>query len=313
MSSDPPSTTSRSDPVVNPATPVILAVGATVLWSVGNLMAAASDLPGPQLAFWRITFGALLYQAVFRFRGGRMSVPTLRTAALGGLAFGLSSILFFTALQTTSVASVTIIIALQPVLILPYAIRHLGEHVDGVRLALMGMAIAGTFVAVLAGSASGSHSVLGDVLALGGTIIGCGYFVGTKRARQTLGTVEYLAAALTVGAVVALAGALLTGPGLIQPDLDDLWWALLLTLIPGTGHLMMSWAQAHLTVTTTSTITLDVVVLSSLAAVVVFGQALELLQVLGMAVVLLALAFYVRRSSPSVLPEPADIPITGGD
>lgn len=299
--------------MVNPATPVILAVGATVLWSVGNLMAAASDLPGPQLAFWRITFGALLYQAVFRFRGGRMSVPTLRTAALGGLAFGLSSILFFTALQTTSVASVTIIIALQPVLILPYAIRHLGEHVDGVRLALMGMAIAGTFVAVLAGSASGSHSVLGDVLALGGTIIGCGYFVGTKRARQTLGTVEYLAAALTVGAVVALAGALLTGPGLIQPDLDDLWWALLLTLIPGTGHLMMSWAQAHLTVTTTSTITLDVVVLSSLAAVVVFGQALELLQVLGMAVVLLALAFYVRRSSPSVLPEPADIPITGGD
>jgi len=299
--------------VVNPATPVILAVGATVLWSVGNLMAAASDLPGPQLAFWRITFGALLYQAVFRFRGGRMSVPTLRTAALGGLAFGLSSILFFTALQTTSVASVTIIIALQPVLILPYAIRYLGEHVDGVRLALMGMAIAGTIVAVLAGSASGSHSVLGDVLALGGTIIGCGYFVGTKRARQTLGTVEYLAAALTVGAVVALAGALLTGPGLIRPDLDDLWWALLLTLIPGTGHLMMSWAQAHLTVTTTSTITLDVVVLSSLAAVVVFGQALELLQVLGMAVVLLALAFYVRRSSPSVLPEPADIPITGGD
>jgi len=293
--------------------PVVVAVAATVLWSLGNLMAAASDLPGPQLAFWRITLGAVLYQLVFRLRGGRMRIDTLRTAATGGLAFGCSSVLFFTALQTTSVASVTIIIALQPVLLLPYAVRRMGERVDGARVLLMALAVLGTVVAVLAGASSGTHSVLGDVLAFGGTLIGCAYFVGTKQARATLGSVEYQAAALTVGALVALFGALVTGPGLVRPDVGDMWWVLLLTVVPGSGHLMMSWAQAHLDVSTTATITLDVVVLSSLGAVLVFGQSLVPAQLVGMVVVLVALALYVRRSSAASVPEPAAVPIAGGD
>jgi drug/metabolite transporter (DMT)-like permease len=313
VTSEPPAPRSLADALEHRLAPVAVAIGATVLWSLGNLMAAASDLPGPQLAFWRITFGAVLYQLVFRLRGGRMRIETLRTATTGGLAFGLSSILFFTALQTTSVASVTVILALQPVLLLPYAVRRLGERVDGARLVLMALAILGTVVAVLAGSSSGTHSVLGDVLAFAGTLVGCAYFVGTKRARESLGTIEYQAAALTVGAVVALAGALVTGPGLVTPDAGDLGWALLLTVVPGTGHLMMSWAQAHLDVSTTSTITLDVVVLSSLGAVLAFGQSLVPAQVLGMAVVLVALALFVRRASAASLPEPADVPIAGGD
>ncbi len=313
VTSEEPSRWSAASSLEHRLAPVVVAVGATVLWSVGNLMAAASDLPGPQLAFWRITFGAVLYQVAFRLRGGRMAWRTLRTAMTGGLAFGLSSILFFTALQTTSVASVTIILALQPVLLLPYAVRRLGERVDGARISLMSLAILGTMVTVLAGASSGTHSVLGDVLALAGTLVGCAYFVGTKRARESLGTVEYQAAALTVGAVVALVGALVTGPGLVRPDAGDLTWALLLTIVPGTGHLMMSWAQAHLDVSTTSTITLDVVVLSSLGAVLVFGQSLVPAQVAGMAVVLLALAVYVRRTSAAALPEPAEVPIAGGD
>jgi drug/metabolite transporter (DMT)-like permease len=300
VTSEPPAHRSLADALEHRLAPVAVAVGATVLWSLGNLMAAASDLPGPQLAFWRITFGAVLYQAVFHLRGGRMRMETLRTATTGGLAFGLSSILFFTALQTTSVASVTIILALQPVLLLPYAVRRLGERVDGARLVLMALAILGTVVAVLAGSSSGTHSVLGDVLAF-------------KRARESLGSIEYQAAALTVGAVVALVGALVTGPGLVTPDARDLGWALLLTVVPGTGHLMMSWAQAHLDVSTTSTITLDVVVLSSLGAVVAFGQSLVPAQVIGMAIVLVALALFVRRASAASLPEPADVPIVGGD
>jgi drug/metabolite transporter (DMT)-like permease len=76
---------------------------------------------------------------------------------------------------------------------------------------------------------------------------------------------------------------------------------------------MMTWAQAHLDVSTTATITLDVVVLSSLGAVVAFDQSLVPAQVAGMGVVLVALAIYLRRSSSAVVPEPAEVPIAGGD
>ena len=295
------------------AAPLVGAGVATVLWSMGNLIASGASLPGPQLAFWRVLFGALAYQAVFHLRGGRMSAQTFRTAALGGFAFGLSASLFFTALKLTTVASATVIAALQPVLLLPYTTRRMGEHVDRARLVLTAVAVAGTVMVVSASSSSGTWSPFGDLLALLGTIVGCAYFVGTKRARETLDTLEYQAAALPIGAVVALAGALLTGPGLVAPTAADLGTAAVMMVIPGTGHLLMSWAQKHLDVTTTATMALDVTVLSSLGAVVFFGQSLNLVQVLGMAVVLVALGLYVRASAGAPVVDPAEVPVTPGE
>jgi len=277
--------------------PVGAAFAATALWSIGNLLAAGAALPGAQLAFWRVLCGAVLYQAVFRLRGGRMSVRTFRTAALGGVGFGLSASLFFAALQTTTVASATVIAALQPVLLLPYAVQRLGERVDAVRLGLVLLAVTGTSMVVLGSSGStGEWSLFGDLLALGGTVAGCAYFVGTKAARATLDTLEYQAAALPIGATVALGGALVTGPGITPPGGADVLLVVAMTLVPGTGHLLMSWAQKHLDVTATSTIALDVTVLSSLGAVVVYGQGLGGVQVAGMVVVLVSLAAYVSRS-----------------
>ncbi len=296
----------------HPAAPTAAAVGATGLWAVGNLMAGAAVLPGPQLAFWRVLCGAAVYQAVFHARGGRMTLATFRTAALGGVAFGGSAALFFTALQTTTVASATVIAALQPVFLLPYAVRRMGEKVDGARIALIGVALAGTVLVVAGSSSSGEWSPVGDLLAVAGTLVGCAYFVGTKRARQTLDTLEYQAAALPVGALVALAGALVTGPGLVRPSPSDLAWAALMMAIPGTGHLMMSWAQKDLPVTTTATIALDVVVLSSAGAALLLGESLGALQLVGMAVVLVALAFYVRRAGRAAA-DPAEVAVIPGE
>jgi len=288
--------------------PMGAAVLATVLWSVGNLLAAGATLPGPQLAFWRILFGALAYGSVHAARGGRLSARGLRTAALGGASFGLSAVLFFSAFQLTTVASATVIAALQPVLLVPYTTRRMGEKVDGARMALIAVAVAGTAAVVLGSSASGGEwSLAGDLLALGGTVVGCAYFVGTKTARETMGTLEYQASAMPVAAVVALAGALVTGPGLVGPSWRDLSTALLMMAVPGTGHLLMSWSQKHLDVTTTATVALDVNVLSSAGAAVVYGQALRPVQLLGMAVVLAALVLFVHRAGRPVV-SPAEFP-----
>ncbi len=79
--------------------PVGAAFVATALWSTGNLIAVSVGLPGPQLAFWRTLFGAVLYGAIHRLRGGRYSREAFRAAALGGISFGLSAVLFFSALE----------------------------------------------------------------------------------------------------------------------------------------------------------------------------------------------------------------------
>ena len=293
--------------------PLAAAVAATGLWSVGNLIAVSAGLPGPQLAFWRTLFGAVIYGGVFLATGGRYSKQGLKASFVGGVAFGLSAALFFSALKLTTVASATVIAALQPVLLLPYSTRRMGERIGPARLVLIAVAVSGTAITVLGASdSSGEWSLAGDLLALAGTTVGCAYFVGTKSARETLGALEYQASALPTATAVALVGALISGPGLKSPATGALLAALAMTIVPGSGHLLMAWSQRHLEVSATATIALGVTVMSSLGAVVVYDQSLEPLQVLGMAVVLVALALFVRQTGRTAV-DPAEVGVIPGE
>ncbi len=189
----------------------------------------------------------------------------------------------------------------------------MGERVDATKLFLIALAVSGTVTVVLGASgSSGESSLFGDLLALAGTAVGCGYFVGTKKARATLGALQYQASALPIAAVVALAGALVSGPGLQGPSWRALAAALAMAVVPGFGHLLMSWSQKHLDVSATATIALDITVLSSLGAVVVYDQSLEPVQLLGMAVVLIALALFVRHARRVPI-DPAEVAVVPGE
>jgi drug/metabolite transporter (DMT)-like permease len=210
--------------------------------------------------------------------------------------------LFFTALQTTTVASAAVISALQPVMLLPVSSSLYGERVTARRLSLIVPTVLGTVLVVAGSSGGGEWSLGGDLAALAGTALGCVYFVGTKSARDTLDTLEYQAAALVVAAVTALPGAVLLGDGFVVPGGTEWLWPVVMTLVPGTGHLLMSWAQRSLSVSFTATVALAVVVVSSVGAAVLFDQPLSAVQVVGMAVVLGSLARFVRDSVERVDP-----------
>lgn len=282
--------------------PVIAAVAATVFWSAGNVLVRGATLPGPQLAFWRTLIGACAYTTYFLSRGGRLELDAFRRAALGGIGFGLQATLYFSALRATSLTNAAVIAALQPVMLLPVSSRMFGDRLDRGRLVLMGAAVAGTVVVVTGGAASSTASWFGDLLALAATVVGCLYFVGTKSARRTLDTLQYQVHALWVAAACALPGALVLGSGWVAPTGRDLLWPLLMTLIPGTGHLLMSWAQRHLSVTFTATVSLDVAVLTALGGALFFDEVLTGRQLVGIAVVVVSLAWFVRGTPERIDP-----------
>ena len=68
---------------------------------------------------------------------------------------------------------------------------------------------------------------------------------------------------------------------------------LAIVLVPGSGHILMNWAHAHTTLVLTSLITLAMPVISALSAAVFLGQSVSTVQVLGIALVLIALAFVI--------------------
>ncbi len=290
------------------------ATSAAVLMGVGSVIAKAADITGPVLALHRVWIAALLYLAIALGLGTRLGLDGLRVAAPGGFFFGLEVAFFFSSIQLTTVANATMLIALQPVVVLLFFSRRFGETVTARDLGLAVLAFGGVGLVVFGSSASPSWSPLGDLLGVGALITWTLYFVYSKQARRQLGAIEYQGLSLVVSSMVMLPLAVVTA-GTVDPGPGKWWWILAMVATPGTGHLLMNWAHSRVSLAIVSELTLlSPVVSIALAAVVLDGESLNRTQIVGMAVVLATLAVMIRpRPSPVADDGPAPAsPTTGG-
>jgi drug/metabolite transporter (DMT)-like permease len=285
---------------------MLAAISAVVVWGASSvLIKQVEDLDGLGLACYRIWMGAVLVSIAFVASGGRITVRLLRLSLLGGLAFGADIVLFFSAVQETSVANATVIGALQPLLVLLVAARLFGETPRAAELIWGAVAIAGAALVVLGGDGGGANSLTGDLLAVGALLAWTGYFVFSKTARVDLSAFEYLTGMAIVSAVAVVPIPLLFPGTLGTTDASGWLTIVYITVINGLlGHFLMSWAHGHVTLLTLSLLTLGIPVCSAAAAAVWIDEPLTLLQVAGMVVVLAALGLVsvsAARRSPEVV------------
>ena len=158
----------------------------------------------------------------------------------------------------------------------------MGEQVTRRALVCSTLAIAGVVVVVIAGGSSGNRSTAGDLLAVLNLVSWAAFFLVTKRARSGIGTLEYLAAMTLVAALTVTPIALLTGQDFGSVHGVGWLWLVLLVLIPGAaGHGLMTWAHAHVDVTTSSVLVLGEPVLATLGAAVFLGESVNGVQLIG--------------------------------
>lgn len=263
---------------------------------IGSVVAKASDIAGPVLAFHRAWGAALLYTGLFLLIGGRIRTEALRAAAPGGLFFGLQLALFFSAIQLTTVANATMLIALQPVTVLLFFSKRFGEVVSKREFVLSGFAMLGVGLVVFGSTESPSWSPLGDLFALGALGTWTLYFVNSKQARKTIGAVEYQGLSLLFSSLIMLPVSLLFS-GTLDVGEGKWWWVPAMVAIPGTGHMALNWAHSRVSLTLVSQMTLFSPVVSvALAALVLDGESVNALQLAGMGLVLAMLSLLVRRS-----------------
>ncbi len=282
-----------------PLAGVLAAATGVVLWGcLVPLAKSAEDVNGIVLGFHRLWIGALAVLVVFYATGGRLSRRTLRTSLWGGILFGLDIIFFFSAIKLTTVANATIVGALQPALLIYVGARWFGEQVGAALVGLTVVAIAGAGI-VAVGSASGSSqdwSLTGDLCALAALASWSGYFIASKRARETLSSLEYLTALLVVATVVVAPFAAVA-PGPFDPGAEGWVIVFVVAVISGgVGHFLMNFAHPHIPLYLASLLTLAVPVMSTTVAIVVLDEPLNAVQVLGMAVVLVAVGLVVLRT-----------------
>jgi drug/metabolite transporter (DMT)-like permease len=228
--------------------------------------------------------------AVFLLSGGRITPRLLRLSFWGGAAFALDILLFFSALQHTSVANATVIGALQPLLLLLLAGPMFGERPRWVDAVWGVVGVVGAGVVVLGGDGGGAAGGRGDLLAVGALLAWTGYFVASKTARSELTSLEYLTGLSIVAAVLVVPAPAVLGVSLGEPSAHDWFLIVTIAVVNGAlGHFLMNWAHAHVRLVVTSLLTLAVPVVATTIAVPVLEEPVAALQVVGMAVVVVSL------------------------
>jgi drug/metabolite transporter (DMT)-like permease len=284
---------------------VLAVLAATTCWGLGGVLGKAIGASGLVVSFYRLWMGGALLTAALLVLHRRLTWDVIKRSWLGGVCFGLNVALYFTSVRMTSIANVAIIGSLTPVIVFPVAVKFMGEKVTRRAIVCSTLAIVGVVVVVLAGGSGGDRSTAGDLLAVVNLASWAAFFLVTKHARKGVGTLEYMSAMTLVAALTVTPIALLTHQDFGSVHGVGWLWLVLLVLVPGAaGHGLMTWAHAHVDVSTSSVLTLGEPVLATIGAAVFLGESLNAVQALGMGVVVVALAVLAMAEAPAVETEP---------
>ena len=268
---------------------------AAALWGFGGIFAALASAPGIVVTFYRLWLGAVLLSMMMFGAGRRLTWATLRATWIGGPLLACDMVMFYSAVKLTSIVDATVIGAFQPALVLIAARRLFAERMGRWDVVWIFLAMAGATVAIIGPGKSSHHQVVGDLLAVGALLSFSAYWLVTKQARQMRDAMEYTAGVTIMAAVAVTPVVLLSGQSLGSVRVSDWFWISLLTVVPGSGHLLMNWAYRFVDASVSSAISCLSPLVAAVAAIPILGQSLTGTQVGGALFGLAAIAVVAAR------------------
>jgi drug/metabolite transporter (DMT)-like permease len=288
-----------------------LGYGAVLLvvffWGIGPLFVRAVDAGALTIATARNWIAVPVALLIAYLAKAPLTWRHLRVAIPGGLAFAIAQTLGFASFQETSLAIAAVIGAVTPLVIVIVAVPLFGERLSGKQIVLMAVAFVGVGAVVFGASSGGDAHLLGDLLALGSLFAMTGYLLLMKHARmQDVPAAAYVAGVFLVCAIVVTPIELASGESLSAIEGEEWLWIFLLAVFAGClGHTLMTWAQRHVNVGIASIMVLGTTIVTAGGAWIFFDQELNVVQILGGFVVLVALGgvLLFQLSDPDRPPE----------
>ncbi|NNF58438.1 MAG: DMT family transporter [Rhodothermaceae bacterium] len=285
---------------------VVLAAGLLAISFSPILVRYASAAPGQALAVWRTVFAAVLLMPI-AWGKARHEIRALTRRArvligLAGVMLGLHFIAWIESLYYTSVASASVLVTTSPLFIAVLGFVVLRERLTVRTMGAIGGAVVGAALIGLADAGDGvfPQAALGNGLALAGALLVAVYLLIGRAVRQHTNFLAYLFPLYATAALTTLVAALVRGVPLAQP-----WPILGLCLLMAVGpqllgHGSFNYAVRYLPAALLGLLSLIEPIGASLLAFGLFGEVPRPLALVGMAIVLgaIALAFVRRRSGP---------------
>ncbi|MEZ5233025.1 MAG: DMT family transporter [Acidimicrobiales bacterium] len=293
----------RADAAVPPRLLVGAAMVAVVLaWGFGPPVSKLISAPAFVAVFFRMWLSVPILLAWLYGTGHRLSTDLLRATAPAGVLFGLNMCCVFSAFHHASIATLSVMSALQPGLVLVVAGPFLGERPTGWHRLWTGVGIGGAVLVIVGAGSAVRSSALGVALSAGALCTFTAYFLITRvaraRAARPIDAIEWMCGVTIFSALTVTPMALATSSSAdfgAVGGRDWLWLAFAVIVTGIAGHVMMAWVLRHIEASKASLYVLTMNVVAVSAAWPIHHEPLTVLQALGGVVVLGAVAAVISR------------------
>lgn len=249
----------------------------------------------------------LMLPLAWKYRGEMLSLTSRQWKGLllSGAMLGLHFLLWMSSLRLTTVASSTVILTLEPILVMLGSFLLFGVKINRPMLIGMGVALAGS-VAIGSGDFKLSGTALqGDLLSLLGTIAVAVHMLAGKQLLKNMSAFVYnfwvfFTAATMLAGYNAVRGFAFTG---YAPREWGIY--LLLAIVPTLfGHYLFNWLMKFISASAVSMAVLGEPVFASLLAWLLLKESLTGVQLIAGVAILGGVWIFIRYGKETSEPEP---------
>ncbi|KRG15736.1 DMT family transporter [Lederbergia galactosidilytica] len=262
-----------------------------------------SSAPSTILSMYRMLMAsALLVPIVWKKRAEfqKLSRKDWLLLVCSGLFLALHFALWFGSLKLTTVASSTIILALQPLVALIGGFLLYKERVAGSTILMMMIAFVGVVMVGWGDITVGKMALIGDVLSFLCVIaVVCYLLIGQNVVKKFSHWVYSFSVFLIAGLFLALYNVMAGIPLVDYPRKE---WGIffLLAIFPTLAHLIYNWLLNYVNSTTISMTILGEPVGATILAAILLKEQITEWQILGGLLVLLGVFFFLIKQRKRV-------------
>lgn len=253
-----------------------------------------SDAPATILSMYRMWLaGILMLPMVYinRKEFKKLSKKDWLLLLFSGAFLALHFALWFGSLKLTTVASSTIILALQPLVSLLGGFLLYKERTTSAAIMTMGIAIIGAMMIGWGDIGLSKASLLGDLLSFLSVIAVVGYLLIGQSIVKKISHWVYTSSVFLFAAILLTIFNLITSEALTGYPPKEWGIFLLLAIVPSLSHVINNWLLNYVNATTISMSILGEPVGATILAVILLNERLTGSQIAG-GVLVLAGVFY---------------------
>lgn len=260
-----------------------------------------STSPATILSMYRMILACLILVPVVWFKRTEFQKIARKEWYLlffAGLFLALHFALWFGSLKLTTVASSTIILALQPIIALIGGVFLYKERTNKAALTTMGIAVVGAVMVGWGDFGLSKNAIIGDILSFLSVIVVVGYLLIGQSAVKKVSHWIYSFCVFGFAAIALIVYNLVTGVAMGGYDSKEWGIFVLLAIVPTISHVINNWLLNYVNATTISMSILGEPVGATILAAIFLGERLVGWQIVGGLLVLLGVfLFLVQQMS----------------